>query len=296
MSDINWKGIFGSIAAIALVLVVVCFVFGSWYTIESTERGVQLTNGAVKGIAEPGLHFKLPVFQDVEKISIKAQHASYPTITAYSNDSQAANIRVSVNWHIDPGAVAIIYKRFGTSMDAVKHALVDPNVPQAIEDTLGQYTAIRAVQDRLSLVADVNKAVRATAGNQVVIDAVYVENTDFSDAYDQSIERRMQAEVAIQTRRQNKQTEEVEAEIKVIKANAEAESQLAVATAHAKAVKLQGEADAYAIEKKGEAIRNNPQIVALITAQNWKGILPTTMVPGGAVPFVNVNPRAGAVQ
>jgi hypothetical protein len=32
----------------------------------------------------------------------------------------------------------------------------------------------------------------------------------------------------------------------------------------------------------------NPNLVALVPAERWNGVLPTTMVPGSAVPFVSV--------
>jgi len=47
-------------------------------------------------------------------------------------------------------------------------------------------------------------------------------------------------------------------------------------------------AEADAIRAKGAALRDNPTLIALTSAERWNGILPTTMVPGGAVPFVNV--------
>ena len=32
----------------------------------------------------------------------------------------------------------------------------------------------------------------------------------------------------------------------------------------------------------------NPNLVTLVQAERWNGVLPTTMVPGSAVPFVSV--------
>ena len=62
------RGIAG--AAIA-GLVVLIAILGSWYTVDQTERGVLLRNGAVIGTAQPGLGFKVPLIDGVEKISVK---------------------------------------------------------------------------------------------------------------------------------------------------------------------------------------------------------------------------------
>lgn len=58
----------------------------------------------------------------------------------------------------------------------------------------------------------------------------------------------------------------------------------------AESIRLKGEAEATAINAKGKALRDNPALVALIQAERWNGQLPTTMVPGATVPFMDVNP------
>jgi uncharacterized membrane protein YqiK len=60
------------------------------------------------------------------------------------------------------------------------------------------------------------------------------------------------------------------------------------AKAEADAIRLKGEAEASALQAKANALRENPSYVALTAAEKWDGKLPTTMVPGSAVPFVNV--------
>jgi regulator of protease activity HflC (stomatin/prohibitin superfamily) len=109
------------------------------------------------------------------------------------------------------------------------------------------------------------------------VDSVQIENIDFSDAYEQSIEQRMLAEVEVQKVQQNAQREKVQAEILVIQAKAQAD-----------AVKLQGDAEAHAINARGRALRDNPALIELVQAEKWDGKLPTTMVPGQTVPFINV--------
>ena len=73
------------------------------------------------------------------------------------------------------------------------------------------------------------------------------------------------------------QLAKAQAEIKVVQANAEAA-----------AITARGNAEASAIKARGEALRQSPELVALTAAEKWNGVLPTTMVPGGAVPFVAV--------
>jgi hypothetical protein len=39
---------------------------------------------------------------------------------------------------------------------------------------------------------------------------------------------------------------------------------------------------------RAKALSTNPNLVTLVQAELWNGVLPTTMVPGSAVPFVSV--------
>ena len=71
-------------------------------------------------------------------------------------------------------------------------------------------------------------------------------------------------------------------------AKAQADSALAKAQAEAEAIRVRGIAEADAIKARGEALRQNAQLIALTQAEKWDGVLPTTMIPGGAVPFLNL--------
>jgi regulator of protease activity HflC (stomatin/prohibitin superfamily) len=125
---------------------------------------------------------------------------------------------------------------------------------------------------------EIQDAIQKAANNSMlIVESVQVENIDFSDAYEKSIEQRMLAEVEVQKVQQNAEREKVQAEIAVIQAKAQAD-----------AVKLQGDAEAHAINARGKALRDNPSLVQLVQAEKWDGKLPTTMVPGQTVPFINV--------
>ena len=55
---------------------------------------MHLRNGAVIGSAEPGLGFKLPLFDDVKRISVQNLTREYDKVPAYSKDQQTAEIKV----------------------------------------------------------------------------------------------------------------------------------------------------------------------------------------------------------
>ncbi len=279
-------------APLLLVALICVVIFGCIYTVDEGERAVVLRNGRLVEVAEPGLGFKWPLIESAKTISIRNHAIKFGGVDAYTHDQQPAKLVVSATYHVPATGVRSLYSLYG-SLENMEDRLISRQLPTQVENVFGQYTAISVVKDRALFVKDLNDAVRAAIKDSpVIIDSVQVENIDFSAAYEKSIEDRMDAEVKIATRRQNLETEKVNAEITVTKAKAEADSRLAAAKAEAEAVRLTGLAEAESIRARGEALRQNPQVVNLTTAQRWDGKLPDTMIPGGTVPFVEVKPTS----
>ena len=276
-------------AGAAAALLVLMVVLGSWYTVDQGERAVLLRNGAFVGVEGPGLHFKTPWIESIRVISVETTTEQYDKVNSYSQDQQPANIKVSATLHIEPTGVDTVYSRFG-SLDAAISRIVTPHVLQELKVVFGRYTAARAIQERAKLNADVFTAIKdSMAGNpELVLESVQIENIDFSQQYVASIEARMQAEIDVQKIQQQYQQQEVRAKITVVNAQAEADARLATARAEAQSIQLRGDAEAQAIKARGDALKQNPDLVSLTAAERWNGVLPTTMVPGGAVPFVGV--------
>lgn len=277
---------FGVAVFVVIGLLFVSTLFGSFYTINEKERGVELRNGKVIGVSEPGLEFKLPFIDDVEKISVQTYTMKYDRLQAYSKDQQTATVNVSVTFHVPATEVVNLYTKFG-DIESMTSRLVSRQVPTQVENVFGQYNAVNAVQNRVKLVADISSAIKGSIVGPVVIDSVQVENIDFSDDYERSIAERMKAEVQVKTREQMLATEQVQAQIAVTQAQAQADSQLAKARAEAQAITLRGNAEAEAIKARAAALAQNGNLVELVKAERWDGKLPTTMLPNGTVPFLN---------
>ena len=275
--------------AIAIAAIVgLLIVGGSFYTIDQGERGLVLRTGAVSHVAQPGLGFKLPFIDRVEKISVQTQTFTWQQVNSYSADQQPADLKISVTFQVDPAHVTELYARFGSITNAVNR-VISPIVNRDIKVVFGQFTAARAIQERGRLNTDAREAVRkAIEGEPLILQSLQIENIDFSKEYIRSVEQRMEAEVEVQRLRQNAEREKVQAQITVTKAIAEADSILARAKANAEATRLRGEAEALAIRARGEALRDNPALIGLVQAEKWNGVLPSTMVPGAAIPMLNV--------
>jgi regulator of protease activity HflC (stomatin/prohibitin superfamily) len=278
--------------AAVVVLLGLTIALGSWFTVDQTERGVRLRNGAVIGVAQPGLGFKIPLIDSVEKVTVRTATWTWDKMNSYSFDQQPADLKISVTLRVAPEKVAELYSRFG-SLDTAVRQVVAPTVNQQVKIVFGRYTAVRAIQERGAL----NGAIRDSIAlalkddSMLVIESVQLENIEFSHAYLQSIEQRMLAEVEVQKLQQNAEREKVQAQITVTQATARANAVRAEAQAQADAIKLRGDAEASAIRARAEALGQNPGLVSLVQAERWDGKLPSTMVPGSALPMLSVGGR-----
>lgn len=283
------KIIVGSVTAVAAGIVALTIVGGSFYTIDSGDRGVLLRNGAVVATAEPGLGFKMPIIDSVKKISVRSNARKYEGVSAYSKDQQTADMVISVNYRLPVDQVQQIYSEYGGE-EGVLTRLLDRQVYNEAKNVFGKYNAVTAIQDRARLVADVQNALQAIVKGPIIIESVQIENIDFSTAYENSIEQRMLAEVEVQKVTQNAEREKVQAQIAVIQAQAQADARVASAKAEAESITLKGNAEADAIKAKGAALSQNAGLIALTQAERWDGKLPTTMLPNSTVPFMDMKP------
>jgi len=299
----------GVIAGAIVVFFLAFLMFGPLYTVDQGEQAVVLTFGKVTGTSDPGPHMKMPLAQSVVMISTQSHFAEFPNtdygvakFEAYSRDQQPADIQLSVSYHVAPDRVTQVYGEYGT-LDAMVYRTVYQSVPAIFKNVFGTVDAQTAIQSRAKLGADVLTALQdALKSEPVVVESVQVKDIKFSADYEAAIAAKQQATVKVQEQGQIYDQEVIKAKIVVTQAQAQADSQLAVATNAAKATQLQGEAQAAAIKAKGDAeaevikakaaaLANNPSLIELTKAESWNGVLPTTMIPGSAVPFIDVKPQ-----
>lgn len=260
-------------------------VLGSWYTIDQGERGVLLRFGKLSSVEKPGLHFKLPFIDSIHKMTVRTVKLTLPT-AVYSKDIQGAEVVLSLNYRLEDGKVGEMYSMAGT--DFVEKLIV-PRLLAVSKDVFGKYNAVSIVQAREELGVQILKEMSAKmSGTGIAVESVQIENIDFSDSYEKSVEERMKAEVEVQRVKQNLERERINAEMARAKAQGEADAKLARAEADAKAIELVGKAEAEAIRAKSEAMKANPDYVRMLQAEKWDGKLPQSIVPSSSVPILKL--------
>lgn len=291
--DLDIRLVIGIAVAAFFSLIVICM---SYYTVDQGERTLVLRFGSIIKVAEPGFHFKIPFIDHTIDMNIRTQKVS-SKIEIYSKDTQAAIVVASLNYTLDPSKVSEIYSNFGPEYYT---SVIEPKLRALPKQIFGTYTAENIVQKRDELSAMITKLFESVfEGTGIVPETYNVEDVKFSAEYERSIEDKMRASVEVEKSKQMLSTEKQRAEIKKTQADANAYQRKADADAEAHAITVKGAADAKAIIAKGDAeaqviehksavLSKNPTYIDFVKADSWDGKLPTTMVPGSTVPFINV--------
>jgi len=269
-----------------LALIILVVLLSSFYSVEEQNRGIVLSGGAYTETVAPGLHMKIPFYQKVKMLSTQTWTDTYPKLEAYSKDRQTATMRVSVTWAPVSDKLVDLYRDV-LDLQNVTDRYITPSVPTQVEITFGKFEAETFSADRDKFALALTNNIRALAPPYIKIASVQVENVDFTPAYEKASEDRAVAEVASKTIVHLEAKRVVEQRIQVAQAKADAESQLAKAKAEAEGIAVRGKAEAEGISAKGAALRDNPMLVELAKADKWNGVLPTTVLPGNATPFIS---------
>ncbi|MEW6615720.1 MAG: prohibitin family protein [Thermodesulfobacteriota bacterium] len=239
-----------------------------WVQIGAGERGVVLNFGAVKkNVLGEGLHFRIPIMQEIVPMDVKVQK-SLTNAAASSSDLQEVSSEVALNYHIIPDKSNIVYQSIGIHF---KERIIDPAVQEVVKAVTARYTAEELITKRPA----VSEAMRTTLTERlmthnIAVDAFSIVGFSFSKIFMEAIESKQTAEQLALKAKRDLERIKIEAEQKVTAAKAEAESlRLQRANISSDLIELRKvEANLKAIDK-------------------WNGILPQ-VTGGGAVPFIGV--------
>lgn len=272
------------IAAIVLIILAA----GSVTVIGPGDRGVLMRFGAVQPVIyDPGLHFKLPIMNSVQPVTVQVQKGQTRE-TAASKDLQIVTTTIALNYHLDPTKVNVIYRDIG-ELPAVQNKIIDPAVANAVKAVTARYNADELIANRDKVRAQIEAQVKnSTRAYNVIVNGLNITNFSFSREYDRAIEDKQVAQQRALKSNYQLQQAQIDSQKQVVEAKAEAEARIERAKGQAQATVLAAQAEAKAMELKQKAI--TPEILKLNAIQRWNGILPSVMAGGkdGAVPFIQI--------
>jgi regulator of protease activity HflC (stomatin/prohibitin superfamily) len=139
------------IAALVIAVIISLVVFGgSYFTVPEGYIGVKTRFKATTADTyTAGLHFKLPVIEDVRFINVQQQTFQKTQLDAVTMppDLQRVTTDIAVNFSVDPSRATWVYSNFRDTDTLVLNSLA-PALEESVKSVTAQYTAEQLISKR----------------------------------------------------------------------------------------------------------------------------------------------------
>lgn len=197
---------------------------GCFSTIKTGEIGIKTKFGKITNTTKnEGIVWKSPL-EKIEKIDIKVQkyENENPLDTSTKDMQVVNNIKVSVNYKIDGEKAIDLYKKVGMNYQTI---ILEPSIQETIKGVISKYTSEELVTKRSEISLDINNVLNDKLQQYGISSvSVAINNFDFSEAYNQAIEKKAVAEQEVETSKNQLEKAKVDAETKKVKAQGDAEA------------------------------------------------------------------------
>ncbi len=255
--------------------------------VKAGERGVLLEWGAVSDVVlNEGIHFKIPLYQEVEMMDVRTQKLDSEAISA-SADLQDVHTTVVVNYHLDPLSVNTVYQTLRKDYES---KIILPAIQEAVKASTARFNAEELITKRPVVKEDIKEVLTTKLITyNIIVEDISITNFQFSPAFAQAIENKQVAEQeALKAQRVIVQRE---AEAKQAIAQAEGEKQAKILRAEGNAQEILLVAEARAEELRLQRQEITPELNKFNAIKKWDGVMPT-YIGGGIVPFIELDTNA----
>jgi len=231
----------------------------SAFTVNEREHAIKLQVGqVVKADYEPGLHWKIPIYQNVRKFPRRIMTISQQPECIFTAERRALQVDFFVKWRIvDPVS---FYTSTG-GFENIANDRLSEIIKNSIVTELGKRSVEQAISvERAELMRDMLQTARATAeGLGVELIDVRVKQVEFPDDVKNAVYREMREErarVAAELRAGGRETAEER------KSGADKQRTIILADAYRDAQIIRGEGDAQSAEIYANAYSKDPEFYA----------------------------------
>lgn len=262
---------------IGIVFIIASLILGSFTTIPAGSRGVVIRFSAVTGtILREGLRTKLPFLDSVIIMSIQTQ--KYETdSSAITKDLQDVSTTIALNWKLDAGMAAEVYRTLGLEF-------IDRIAAPAIQETIKQVTAQFNAEDLILKRDQVKTAITESLSSRlrergIITEMVSITNFQFSDTFTAAIESKVAAEQAVLEATNKLERVKVEAQQTEAQAKGEADARIAQAIGEAEYIRVVTDAQVAANEAIAESL--TPEVLQYILLDRLGEDIKVMVIPSG---------------
>jgi membrane protease subunit HflC len=250
---------------IPIIAILAVIVFSSAFTVRQTEVALKLRLGEIiRSEYEPGLHWKMPLINNVEKFDARIQTLDAQPQRFLTIEKKDVIVDSFAKWRISN--VAQFYRSTGGSREKTAR-LLSERINTSLRDEFGKRTIKEVVSgERAEIMALLTKDIDAKGAELgVEILDIRVKQIDLPPEVSESVYDRMRAErerVARDLRAQGGEAAER------IRAEADRERVVIVADAYKEAEQLRGEGDAKAAEIYANAFNQDAEFYSFYRSLN----------------------------
>ncbi len=206
-----------------LIIIIIVFVFYVFLscvtTINSGEVGIRVRFGkVVDRPTNEGINLKIPLIETIEKMNVKVQKTEVKTNSS-SKDLQDVDISLAVNYRIDKEKAVDLYKNVGKNYEEI---ILEPAIEESIKAVTSKYTAEELITNRSDVSSLCTEELEKKVGKYgIIVNEFNITNFSFSDEFEKAIEEKQVAEQKVLTAKQELEREKINAEKKIVAAEAE---------------------------------------------------------------------------
>jgi membrane protease subunit HflC len=237
----------------------------SVFMVDERERAIKFQLGRiVRADYTPGLYFKMPLVQNVQKLDARIQNLDAPPELYLTSEKKNLIVDSFVKWRI--GDVERFYTATGGSTLLAADRL-SAFVRKGLRDEFGKRSLNEVVSGQRSEIMEILQDTvtdKAGALGVEIID-VRIKRIDLPEEVSNSVYQRMSAEREEVAKDFRSRGEEA---AKIIRAKANREREVMLAEAERDAQRTRGQGDARAAEIYANAFQQNPEFYSLYRSLN----------------------------
>ncbi|MDS4028751.1 MAG: SPFH domain-containing protein [Candidatus Contendobacter sp.] len=293
---------------IPVVILVGLLLWLGLFVVEPTEMAGVRRFGEVttREPYGPGIHLKWPLIDRVDRLQVSLDILQVQNLTMYTVDNQWVKISVGLTYRIPPAAVFRLLYQVGRSGNFSIRENVEPIIADRAMRVFARRNTIKISEEREAIANEIRQAVSTRLAELFGLEVVdlQIAKIEYSPTFVASVEAAVKAKndaVAAENTvnrirfeaDQMRVRAQGEADAAAIQAEGQKRAAVIRAQGEAEAVRIIGEAQAASLQIRGAAVTAHPDVVSLVAADRWNGVVPQTLLgEHGAVPFLNLDSPA----
>ncbi len=264
-------------SGVAVAVIFVSLIVGSFTTVPAGSRGVVIRFSAVTGrILSEGLQTKLPLLDTVVLMSVQTQKYEVPS-SAVTKDLQDVSTTIALNWKLDPTMAAEVYRTLG--LDFINR-IAAPAVQEIIKQVTAQFQAEELILKREVVRNQIFDALSIRLAERgIIAETLSITNFTFSATFTAAIEAKVAAEQAVLQSLNTLERVKVEAQQREEEARGEANARIAQAEGEAEYIRVVTEAQVAANEAIASSL--SAEILQYILLDRLGDDIKVIVLPGG---------------